>query len=53
MEDPKATAEPAAYEAPEITDYGSLTEITAEQATGALTDGSFPANTPLGDVTFS
>ena len=56
MEDPKRTestdAAPA-YEAPTVTDYGSLTDITAGQVTGARTDRTFPVGTPVGNVTFS
>ena len=41
------------YEPPAVTDYGSLTELTAASATGTVTDHSFPAGTPAGDITFS
>jgi hypothetical protein len=41
------------YEAPEISDRGDLTELTALQATGASTDAAFPPGTPKGDITFS
>ena len=43
----------SAYEAPRVTDYGSLTEITAGMADGNFTDRTFPANTPKRDLTFS
>jgi hypothetical protein len=43
----------AEYEAPKVTDYGSLTDITAGQAAGGFLDANFPANTPKGQLTFS
>lgn len=42
-----------AYEPPQITDYGSLKEITAASMVGGVTDKTFPAGTPKGDLTFS
>jgi hypothetical protein len=48
-EDPK----PVEYVAPEVTDYGKLTDITAAQSTTGNTDRAFPAGTPQGDLTFS
>jgi hypothetical protein len=48
-EEPK----PVEYVAPEVTDYGKLTEITAGQMNGRFTDRSFPNNTPADDLTFS
>jgi hypothetical protein len=42
-----------AYEAPEVVDYGRLTDITAAQQDGDTTDRDFPAGTPKGDLTFS
>ena len=44
---------PVEYVAPEVTDYGKLTDITAGQAHGSFTDRSFPNNTPFSDLTFS
>jgi hypothetical protein len=44
---------PVEYEAPEVTDYGKLTDITAGQASGNFTDKTFPTNTPFSDLTFS
>ena len=41
------------YEPPAVTDYGSLTELTAASSTGTVTDKAFPAGTPIGDLTFS
>jgi hypothetical protein len=41
------------YETPRIEDHGSLEELTAGQSTGAVTDHTFPAGTPKGDITFS
>jgi hypothetical protein len=48
-EEPK----PVEYVAPEVTDYGKLTDITAGQASGSFTDRTFPTNTPFSDLTFS
>jgi hypothetical protein len=44
---------PVEYEAPEVKDYGKLTDITAAQSSGAALDKTFPAGTPFGDLTFS
>ena len=41
------------YEAPKVVDYGTLTEMTAGQSDGDVTDRDFPANTPKSDLTFS
>jgi hypothetical protein len=41
------------YEAPKITDYGSLVELTAANQDGDFTDKSFPVHTPKKDLTFS
>jgi hypothetical protein len=41
------------YEAPTVTDYGNLTEITAGMSDGNFIDRSFPVNTPKRDLTFS
>jgi hypothetical protein len=35
------------YEAPQVTDYGSLAELTAATNTGAQTDAALPAHTPI------
>jgi len=48
-EEPK----PVEYVAPQVTDYGKLTDVTAAQSTGAATDRTFPAGTPGSDLTFS
>ena len=45
--------QPVAYEAPTVTDYGDLADVTAGTQTGNFTDFSFPSNTPRGDLTFS
>jgi hypothetical protein len=42
-----------AYEAPQVTDYGTLLQLTAGQADGEYTDADFPAHTPKKDLTFS
>lgn len=41
------------YTAPEITDHGSLTELTAALGTGIDLDASFPIHTPDSKLTFS
>jgi len=41
------------YEAPTVTDYGNLTELTAGMSDGNFTDRAFPVNTPKRDLTFS
>ena len=41
------------YEAPQVVDYGTLTELTAGQSDGDFTDQNFPVNTPKRDLTFS
>lgn len=45
--------DPTAYEAPAVTDYGDLTEITAGMTTGNFLDKTFPNNTPASELTFS
>ena len=45
--------DPSAYEAPRVTDYGSLTEITAGMADGTVTDRAFPIGTAKSDLSFS
>jgi hypothetical protein len=44
---------PVEYEAPEVTDYGKLTDITAATKQTGNTDRAFPVGTPIGDITFS
>jgi hypothetical protein len=41
------------YEAPVVSDYGTLVELTAAQTDGNFTDRDFPVNTPKEDLTFS
>ena len=41
------------YEAPEVVDYGTLTDLTAGQEDGNFTDRDFPVNTPRSEITFS
>jgi hypothetical protein len=41
------------YESPQVTDYGRLTDVTAGQTHGDVTDRDFPAHTPKKDLTFS
>jgi hypothetical protein len=41
------------YEAPQIEDFGTLTQLTAGQQDGNFTDRAFPINTPKRDLTFS
>jgi hypothetical protein len=53
QKEPQGPDAPLGYEPPQVTDYGSLTEITAASAAGGFTDKAFPAGTPRGDLTFS
>lgn len=46
-------AESQGYEAPRIRDHGGLTDLTAGQTNGNVTDRDFPAHTPKQDLTFS
>lgn len=41
------------YQAPALTTFGSVEEITAGSKYGEATDRDFPAGTPKGDLTFS
>jgi hypothetical protein len=41
------------YETPQVTDYGTLVQLTAAQADGNFTDKDFPTHTPKNDITFS
>jgi hypothetical protein len=41
------------YEAPEIRDYGRVTDITAGHTRGDVMDHEFPANTHPRDMGFS
>jgi hypothetical protein len=41
------------YEAPQVTDYGTLEELTAGGTEGDCTDAVFPAKTLRGSLTFS
>jgi hypothetical protein len=50
---PQGRTTPQAYEPPKVTDYGSLKEITAASVSGGVTDKTFPAGSPKGDLTFS
>jgi len=43
----------AKYEAPLVTDYGNLAEITAGSVSNGPLDATFPAGTPQSDLTFS
>ena len=45
--------DPSTYEAPRVTDYGSLTEITAGMSDGTVTDRAFPIGTAKSDLSFS
>ena len=38
---------------PEVTEYGTLADLTAVQHVGSVTDQAFPAGTPVNDLTFS
>jgi hypothetical protein len=41
------------YEAPEVVDYGDLTELTAAAASGRHLDAAFPSGFPVSHLTFS
>ncbi|HEY2429743.1 MAG TPA: lasso RiPP family leader peptide-containing protein [Acidimicrobiales bacterium] len=41
------------YEAPQLTVVGRLADLTAMQHAGSITDNTFPAGTPLSQLTFS
>ena len=41
------------FEKPEVTDLGSLVELTSMMSDGERTDATFPAGTPKGELTFS
>lgn len=41
------------YEAPKVTDYGTLVQLTAGNMDGDFTDRDFPVHTPKQDLTFS
>ena len=48
-----ARGETVKYEAPQVTDYGNLAELTAGQTSGNVLDATFPAGTPKEELTFS
>jgi hypothetical protein len=41
------------YQAPEVVDYGDLTDLTAALTTGHHLDATFPSGTPFSQLTFS
>lgn len=41
------------YEAPTVSDYGTLAGLTAGMQDGNFTDRDFPVNTPRDELTFS
>ncbi|GEM_PF-1446584 len=41
------------YEPPRLTVHGSVAEVTGANAVGNVTDRSFPAGTPIQNLTFS
>jgi hypothetical protein len=43
----------SAYEPPRVTMHGTLVERTQAQVAGTVTDRTFPAGTPIQDLTFS
>lgn len=49
----EVTSDSGAYEAPKVVVHGTLVERTQAQAIGSVTDRTFPAGTPIGDLTFS
>ena len=51
--EPRITVDVPRYDAPTISDYGDLVEITAGSSTGVNLDASFPVGTPKNQLTFS
>jgi hypothetical protein len=41
------------FEKPEVTDLGTLVDLTSMMSDGERTDATFPQGTPKGDLTFS
>lgn len=41
------------FEKPEVTDLGTLLDLTSMMADGERTDATFPQGTPRGELTFS
>ena len=41
------------YEKPTLTLHGDIESLTKGMSSGPVTDATFPAGTPRGDVTFS
>jgi hypothetical protein len=41
------------YEAPVVSDYGTLSDLTAGNTSGSATDANFPVHTLFKDLTFS
>jgi hypothetical protein len=46
-------AEEAMYEAPSITELGTVADLTAANGLQNHIDADFPEGTPFGDLTFS
>lgn len=42
-----------AYQAPAVTSYGPVADLTAGTSDGNNLDATFPVNTPRGQLTFS
>ncbi len=49
MNTPKRTE----YSAPKLTKHGLMSKVTQGMSTGTVLDATFPAGTPVGDITFS
>jgi hypothetical protein len=41
------------YQPPTLTMHGTVAEVTGANAVGMVTDRSFPAGTPIGNLSFS
>jgi hypothetical protein len=41
------------YEKPQVRDYGNVEELTAKAVAGTKLDATFPAGTPISQLTFS
>ena len=53
MDNSSRDVELGSYEAPRLTVVGRLADLTAMQHAGQVTDNTFPAGTPLSQLTFS
>ena len=52
-EDARGGTQDSEYEAPQLTVHGSVAEVTRANHAGNVTDKTYPANTPIQNLTFS